>query len=249
MNLSINKPGTAVYTLILSTILLVFLLGLPSLAQAEVNGSPNVPVVVVSAYGTVDVTPDQAQISMAVVESNPNLSKAMELNNRHTEQALSALKNAGISGDDINTFNFSVYPQYNYSETGQNNIIGYQVTNEISVLVRDLNKLGKILDTALNSGANNLNYINFEKSDTSIAENQALIQAVKRAREKALVLSNASGMNLGRLLSITEGYSQPVSYGNMVYAGKEGVGGAGAVPINPGELQIKANVTIIYEMN
>lgn len=250
MKLSINKSRTAVYTLILSTILLVFFLfGLPSLAQAEGNGTPNIPVVVVSAYSTVDVTPDQAQISMAVVKTNPNLSKAMELNNRHTEQALAALKNAGISADDIKTSNFSVYPQYDYSETGQNNIIGYQVTNEISVLVRDLNKLGKILDTALNSGANNLNYINFQKSDTSAAENQALIQAVKRAREKALVLSNASGMNLGRLLSITEGCSQPVTYGNMVYAGKEAMGGAGAVPINPGELQIKASVTIIYEMN
>ncbi len=252
MNLSINqsRSRSIVYTLILSIILLmvVFMITAPGLAQAEGNPAPNVPVVVVSAYSTVNVIPDQAQVSMAVLETDQNLSRALESNNCTTEQVIAALKNAGISGEDIETSNFSVYPEYDYSENGQNKIISYQVRNEISVLVRDLDQLGKILDTAVSSGANNLNYVNFQKADTTAAENQALVQAVKRAREKALILSNASGMNLGRLISITEGYSQPIIYGNMVYADKaEGMGST--VPINPGELQISASVTITYEMN
>ncbi len=250
MNLSINKSKNTVYYLIITCILMVLLVfAAVTPAQAEDITAPNVPVVVVSATGTVNAIPDQALISMAVLKTDPNLNKALESNNYTTEKVLAALINAGISKDDIKTSNFSVYPEYDYSETGQNKIRSYQVRNEISVLVRDLNKVGSILDTAISSGANTLNYVNFQKADTSEAENQALVQAVKRAREKAVILSKAAGMNLGRLVSITEGYGQPVVYANRVYAEDiKGLGGA-AVPINPGELQINASVTIIYEMN
>ncbi len=251
MNLSINKPSGIVYYLILASILMVLSLyaSADPAQAAEDNTAPHVPVVVVSATGTVNVVPDQALISMAILKTDPNLNQALESNNYTTEKVIAALQNAGISRDDIKTSNFSVYPEYDYSETGQNKIISYQVRNEISVLVRDLNKVGSILNTAISSGANTLNYVNFQKADTSAAENQALIQAVKRAREKAVILSNAAGMNLGRLVSVTEGYGQPVVYANMVYAEDvKGLGGA-AVPINPGELQISASVTIIYEMN
>ncbi|KUG04384.1 hypothetical protein ASZ90_018150 [hydrocarbon metagenome] len=250
MNLSINKSKNKVHYLILISVLMISLLFMTtSPVLAEDNPAPNVPVVVVSAIGTVNVVPDQALISMAILKTDPNLNRALESNNSTTENVIAAMKNAGISEVDIKTSNFSVYPEYDYSETGQNKIKSYQVRNEISVLVRDLNKVGSILDTAISSGANTLNYVNFKKADTSAAENQALVQAVKRAREKAGILSTAAGLTVGRLVSITEGYGQPVFYSNTVYAEDiKGMGGA-SVPINPGELQINASVTIVYEMN
>ena len=229
-------------------LLLIFLLSIPGLALAQDNTLPDKPVVVVSASGLINVTPDQARISMAVLKTDPSLTKALQANNLTTEQVMSALKKAGISGENIKTSNFSVYPEYDYSEKGRGKITSYQVRNEISVLVNNLDRVGEILNTAINSGANTLNYINFTKADTLDAENQALTQAVNRARDKALVLSNAAGRNLGRLINISEGYSQPIPYSNVVYAeSAKGMGDA-AVPINPGELQISANVTLIYEL-
>ncbi len=249
MNLTIIKIKKRKYALAF-TLMIVFLFTVPGITIAQEADISTLPVVVVSASRTVTVSPDQAEISMAVMKTDPNLDLALKSNNQSTEQVIQALERAGIKPEDIKTSNFSVYPEYDYSESGRSRITAYQVRNEISVLVRDLNLLGDILDTAIRSGANNLNYISFQKADTSAAEDQALVQAVKRAREKALILSKAAGMNLGRLLSISEGYSQPVLYSNKVYADTSAGGmGASSVPINPGELQISATVTCIFEMN
>lgn len=231
----------------------IFIAGLfgNNIAQAEeqqLNSINNKPVVVVSSTGTVSVVPDQAQVSMAVVKRDPNLGRALASNNSTAEKLINTLKQAGIEPADIKTTNFNVYPQYDYSQS-EARVIGYEVRNELTVIVKDLDKLGSILDLAITTGANNLNYITFQKADTSAAENEALTQAVNRAREKAAVLANAVGNRLGKVESINEGFTEPIRYNSSISADMiAGLGKEAAVPVLPGDINITANVTVIYEM-
>lgn len=218
-------------------------------AQAEgiqLNTAHNVPIIMVSSTGSVSVVPDQAQVSMAVIKKDPNLAQALAFNNLTAEKLINALKQAGIESKDIKTANFNVYPQYNYSKN-EAAITGYEIRNELTVTVKDLDKLVSILDLAVNTGANNLNYITFQKADISAEKNAALTQAINRAREKAAMLARAVDKNLGNVVSIDEDYTQP-SHSISADMLTAGAGGSAAIPVIPGDISITAHVTIVYEM-
>jgi uncharacterized protein YggE len=204
----------------------------------------------VSGTGTVYLTPDIAYIYIGVHTDDPDLANAVNTNNTQAQALVDALKNAGIDGKDIQTSNFSVYtntsPVYDQT-TGQTTYTGvyYSVDNTVYLTVRDLSKMGAILKTAVSSGANSINSINFDVADKSAAMAQARHKAMTNAGDLAAELAKTAGVTLGEIQNVSYSDNSP-----MPYAYGMGGGGSSApnasVPIQPGQTQISVTVSVTY---
>ena len=204
---------------------------------------------VVSGNGTVSLTPDIAYIYIGVHTDDPDLASGVSRNNTQAQTLVDALKNAGIDGKDIQTSNFSVYTNgnQNYDKaTGQPTNAGvyYSVDNTVYVSMRDLSKLGTILNTAVSSGANSINSISFDVADKTAAMVEARQKAMTNASSLAAELAKTAGLKLGEIQNVSYSDSSPSPYYGM------GGGGAAApnasVPIQPGQTQISVTVSVTY---
>ncbi len=205
----------------------------------------------VSGSGTVSLAPDIAYIYVGVHTDDPDLASGVSRNNTQAQTLVDALKNAGIDGKDIQTSNFSVYTNGNQGfdkATGQATNAGvyYSVDNTVYVTVRDLSKLGKILSTAVGSGANSINSISFDVADKTAAMVEARQKAMTSAGNLADELAKTAGLTLGEIQNITYSDNSPSPY----YGYGMGGGGAAApnasVPIQPGQTQISVTVSVTY---
>jgi len=206
----------------------------------------------VSGNGTVYLTPDIAYITIGVHTEDPDLAAGVSKNNTQAQALVDALKKAGIAAKDIQTSNFSVYTNNNGQTfdktTGQVISSGdYSVDNTVNVTVRDLTHLGNVLNTAVGAGANNINSINFDVSDKTVAQEQARQKAMANAASLASELAKTAGVQLGEIQAITYSDNSPLSYYGM------GGGGASAapnasVPIQPGQTQIAVTVSVTYAL-
>ncbi len=197
----------------------------------------------VSGQGSVTVKPDVATATLGVETTNADASKARKANNEAMDKVLKAVKAFGIAEDDITTTNFNIYPVYD--EKGQK-ITGYRVTNTVSVRVKDLAKLGQVLTAATDAGANSSYGISFDVLDRTQAYNDALKQAMEKARARADVMATALGVKVGNVRTINESSS----YSGPTYAVAEAAmdSKAGAVPVQSGTLEVTASVSVVYEI-
>ena len=215
----------------------------------NVEAQPPLRTVNVTGVGYANLVPDIAYIYVGVHTEKPSAAQAVDENNAQTQKMIEALKDFGIAAKDIRTTNFSIWPQDRYdpmtgTPTGDKT---YIVDNTVYVTVRDLDKLGDLLDTVVAAGANTVNSIQFDVADKSEALKTARAEAVKNAADQAKELTNAAGVKLGDVQSIGFYDSQPYP----VYDGKGGGGGAvaeAAVPIQPGQLTFTVNVSVTYEI-
>jgi len=214
------------------------------------EAAPPVRSVSVTGAGSANLVPDIAYIYVGVHTEKPSAAEAVDENNAQTQKMIDALKDFGIAAKDIRTTNFSIWPQERYDQfsgqpTGEKT---YVVDNTVYVTVRDLDKLGDLLDTVIAAGANTVNSIQFDVADKSEALKAARAEAVKNAEEQAKELTDAAGVKLGDVLSIGFYDSSPYP----VYDGKGGGGGAvaeaAAVPVQPGQLTFTVNVNVTYEI-
>ena len=203
----------------------------------------------VSGNGTVYLTPDIATIYIGVHTDDVDLANAVSKNNTQTQALVDALKKAGVAGKDIQTSNFSVYTSANGGidkMTGQviPNGTNYSVDNTVYVTIRDLTKLGSLLNTAVGAGANSINSITFDVADKSAAMVQARQKAMTNAGNLAAELAKTAGLKLGEIQNVTYSDNSPMPYYGM------GGGGASApnvsVPIQPGQTQISVTVSVTY---
>jgi uncharacterized protein len=206
-------------------------------------------VVSVNGTGQVSLKPDIAYIYMGVHTELPSAAEAVSKNTADTQKLIDALKAAGIADADIRTSNFSIWQNQKYDPQGQPSGTVYAVDNTVYVTVRKLESLGDLLDAAVRAGANNVNSIQFDVADKTKALSDARKAAVEAAKKQAAELADAAGVSLGGIQSIQYFDSTPTP----IVEGK-GMGGGGtaaadvAVPINPGQLQITATVTINFEI-
>jgi uncharacterized protein YggE len=201
----------------------------------------------VSGNGTVYLTPDIAYIYIGVHNEDPAIATAVNNNNTQTQALVDALKNAGIASEDIQTSNFSVYTSAQYDKlTGATTGSSYAVDNTVYVTVRDLTKLGTLLNTAVGAGANNINSITFDVADKTAAMAQARTKAMANASSLASELAQTAKVSLGEIQSVTYSDNTPYPYAY----GMGGGGGAAApnasVPIQPGLTQISVTVSVSY---
>ncbi len=199
--------------------------------------------ITVSGQGSITVKPDVATVTLGVETTNADASKARQANNEAMDKVLKAVKAFGIAEDDITTANFNIYPVYD--EKGQK-ITSYRVFNNVSVRVKDLAKLGQVLTAATDAGANTSYGISFDVLDRTQAYNEALKQAMEKARARADVMATALGVKVGKVLTINESSS----YNGPAYELADAAMGSkgAAVPVQSGTLEVTASVSVVYEI-
>ena len=208
-----------------------------------------VRTVTVTGTGRATLTPDMAYVNIGVHTENTSISEAMAANRTQTQQVTDAIKGQGVDPKDIQTTNFNVYPMQKNGPNGENIGVSYVVDNSVYVTVRDLSKLGTLLDAAVQSGANNINGIQFDVSDKTAALSSARKDAVKNAEELAKELTDASGTQLGQVLSIS---TNTTSLPTPVYGYGMGGGAASpsaAVPISQGQMVLSVDVAMVFEIH
>jgi len=205
----------------------------------------------VGGTGTISMTPDEAIVHLGVQTQSTDAVTAQQENARKMEKIIKALKDLGISEDDMETSGYSMYPMRNY-EKPDPIITGYAVSNQLKVTVKDIDDVGDVIDTAVDAGVNEIQGVSFTLSDKTRqdAREQALENAVNAARVDADTLASTLDVTIiGPLEVTTSGGSiktpYPVSYDvvdEMAYAE-----GAARTPIQPGDVSVTAYVQVIYQ--
>lgn len=212
---------------------------------APEDTSSSVRSLSVTGNGRVYLTPDIATISIGVRTDHESASEAVVDNNTQIQQVVSALGELGVAEKDIQTSNFSIYPQQQYDDQGNITSTIYVVENTVMVTIRDLEMLGDVLDTAVSNGANSIYGITFDVEDKAAAQTEARQKAVADAEVKAGELAEAAGVSLGQIQTISEISTYPGPYFEARGGGAEQAV-ASAVPISPGQLAITSDVTIVF---
>ena len=217
----------------------------PGAARAAA-AEPPTRLIVVTGEGEAAAKPDQARLSAGVVSQAQTAEAALADNSTAMTRVIATLKTAGIPDNKIQTSNFSVQPQYaipSASNPTPRAIVSYNVSNQVTVTIDDLSKLGPALDALVKSGANQLGGIAFMIANPKPLADRARAAAVADGASKARTLAQAAGVTLGPLQSIQEGVSsRPVP----VFAAQRALAAAPAPPVAEGEQTIMINVTLTY---
>ena len=198
-------------------------------------------LVTVTGEATVSVAPDMAVIRIGVTSQGKTAREASDANARQMTAVLAAIKDAGIAERDVQTSRLSLQPQYDPNKSGTARLLGFQVTNQLTIKIRDVAKMPGILDRAIGAGANEMSGIEFVVSQQSKLLDQARDDAIADARRKAALYARAAGAKLGPVAAIAEEGSNPPP--RLMQAMR-----AGAVPVSPGEQTLRAVVTVSYEL-
>ena len=211
-----------------------------------VQTQPAARTITVTGTGLVTLTPDIAYINIGVQSQDASASVAVTQNNTNAQAIIAAIKASGVADKDIQTTNFSIYAQQQYDSNGQITGILYVVNNTVYVTVRDLTKLGGLLDATVRSGANTINSISFDVADKTAALSQARLAAVADAKKQADELTGATNVSLGDVQTISYyDSSAPVT---VNYSRADMAAGGGSVPVQSGSMQITTTVTIVYAL-
>ncbi len=237
---------------ITSSIAIVAALTLAATATVRAqNVQPPPPHVAVTGEGEVAIAPDMAVLSLAVVSEEKTARAALDANNEAMAGVLAAMAEMGVAERDLQTAGFSITPRYVYPKNSSDNqqprIVGYQVHNGLSVRVRDLSKLGAIIDRSVSLGVNQGGNITFTNDDPSAVITEARKQAMIDAISRATTLTEAAGIALGKVLSITEQSfnPRPIPMARAEMAMRQ----ADAVPVATGENTYRVQVNVTFELD
>ena len=255
------RPGwiRAVLVAVPVALLLAMLAGgsgtsVPAAAQAPQGAtpvaSPTPATLNITGHGSVTLAPDTAAITVGVQITQPRLADAQRQATEQMTAIIAAVRAGGVEDKDIQTTNYSVSILYQYDDNGYpQRITGYQVSNQVTVVIRAEDTLGELLDAVVTAGANNIFGISFYVDDPSAAASQARQAAVADARRKAEELATAAGMRIKRIVSISETYAPPPM--PLEFAESRGaadMAAAAPVPIQSGSSEVTVDVQIYYEL-
>ena len=202
----------------------------------------------VSAEASAKRVPDVATISTGVVTQAADANAAMRANAVQMDKVMAAIKAAGIGERDVQTSGINPNPQYKYVENAPPSIVGYQASNTVNVKVRDLSKLGKVLDAFVEQGANQVNGPSFEVDKPDEAYDEARVAALKKAQARAQTYADALGLKVRRIVSISEGgasFPRPMP---MMRAMAADAGFAKETSVSPGETTLSVNIDVVFEL-
>lgn len=233
--------------------LLALLLGFSTVAQAHDEGKSETPTLTVRETGSVTHAPDTAFVTFGMETPGKSLIEAQKRNSATMSKVMDRLRELQIERERIQTSSFTVSPQYRPlpnrpAETPpvSPEIIGYVVSNMVTVEIRALDKVGTVIEEVLKAGANSFHGLHWGLRDEQSVRLSALKQAAAKVREKAAVLSEALHVKLVRVLSVNEGGHMVRPAAPMARMAIEA--SAGDVPISPGEMKVEATVTLVYEI-
>ncbi|WP_195163031.1 SIMPL domain-containing protein [Mesorhizobium sp. NBSH29] len=222
----------------------------PALATAADQPPP--PRIMVVGEGESSIAPDMALLSLSVMREAATAREALTSNNDAMASVIAAMQTAGIAERDLQTAGIQINPRYDYTPkpdgSQEAKLVAYQVTNTLSVRVRDLAKTGEILDKAVSLGINQGGGISFTNEDASSVKSEARKLAVADAVAKARELTEAAGVKLGKVLEISEtSYAQPPMPMMQKYEMRGGA--ADSVPVQAGENAYRIQVNVTFEIN
>lgn len=209
----------------------------------------------VTGEGRVFVAPDMATLTMGVVSEAETAQQALEENNTKMAAVINAMKAEGIASKDLQTANFNIQPKmvYDRPKNGEEQkpprIVGYRVSNDLSVLVRDLKLVGTVLDTSIGLGINSGGNIRFGNEDPKEVISKARTAAMLDARDRAETLVSAIGAGLGKIIEINESSFRPqpvpMAKGRMM----ADAAFAESVPVEAGENAYSVSVSVSWEIS
>jgi uncharacterized protein YggE len=234
-----------VVSVLLVAVLAVQLTGV-SLVHAAVGTASTVQEssreITVTGTGTASAQPDIAQVSIGVQVTSSTVAQATQKDQAQMASVIAKLKELGVAANDIQTSDYSIFPQRNFQNGSSGQVTGYQVSNTVQVTIRDLGSIGTILDQVTQAGANNVFGVTFSVENPAQLQSEAIDKAVADAQSRAEELAKASGVQLGEIVSISQsGAPAPVP---LAAASAQAAGGA--VPIQPGTIKVNAQVQISY---
>lgn len=202
----------------------------------------------VAAHAEARRAPDIAMISAGVVTQAADANAAMRRNAEQMQKVVAALRAAGIAERDIQTAGVNLQPQYRYAENQPPAITGYQATNTVNATVRDIDRLGRILDSLAATGANQISGPSFEIDEKEAVYDEARRRALEQARRRADMYATALGMRVRRIVSIDEtgrmGIPPPMPMMAMAKMERDAV----STPISPGENTLGVNINVVFEL-
>jgi uncharacterized protein YggE len=218
-------------------------------ALAQPAAPPPPDTVSVTGTGHVSITPDRFSFNASVQTIAPTVEEAVNENNAKVAAVIAALKNAGAKAEEIQTSNFSIYPQQDYSQQQQGKlprVVGYQVSNSIIVTKKQVADAGRLLQAAIAAGVNQSSGLSFSVSDSTRGRDEGLRAAFADARAKASLLAQAAGRTLGPAMTITElGAQSPQPPRPMGVRAMAAVV-AEPVPVESGTEELSFTVSVVF---
>ena len=224
--------------------LALLMLALPALAETTRPAAEGATLTVTGS-ATVTLEADYAQVSVGVSTHAATVEEATAQNGEAIRSVIAALTAAGIPEEDVATSSYSVYAEYDY-QTGEAVLTGYNVSNQLTVIIRDMTAIGATLDKATAAGANSIHSVTFCSTQSAAAQDEAMTYAVQDAIRKGDLLATAAGLQTGCILSITESsathYTVTTTY--KAAATRDAVSNV----ILPDDLSVSASVTVVFEL-
>ncbi len=221
-------------------------------ANALAQTQPSQPVyetVSVTGNGRSTVKPDRVTFNAGVQTVAPTVEEAVNQNNARVAAVIAALKKNGATDADIRTSNFAIWPQQDYSQGKLPRILGYQVSNNVTVTRKEVADAGKLLQAAVSAGVNQASGLTFEVSDPAKGRDEGLRAAFDDARAKASLLAQAAGRSLGRAISISDSTQRnPPPHPMAMMRSAEMSAQASDVPIESGSQENMYVVTAVFEL-
>lgn len=209
----------------------------------------------ITGTGTITAEPDIAVVRAGAVSEAPTARVAMEANSKIMADTFAALRAMGVEDRDMQTSRLTVEPRYTYFDSSSNGerrpprIDGYQVSNNLTVRVRDLTIIGEVLDALITAGVNQMGGLSFSVDEPDALFDQARADAVEDAMVQARLLTQAAGVSLGRVISISQSSPQQNPPMQPQFARMAMADSAESVPIATGEQSLRAQVTIVWAID
>jgi hypothetical protein len=206
----------------------------------------------VTGSGTVYAKADIANIQVGLkTEAKKTAAEATTENSKKMNDIITAVKQLGVDEKDIKTTNYNLNPVYNWTDKVGQQLVGYEITQNLTLKVRDLTKIGDIIAKTTEQGANQIGNVSFTIDDEDALKSQARELAIQKAQAKALLIAKESGLKLGEVKSVYESADSnpsPIMYSNAKLELSSGAAPVIAPDIQSGQNEIKVDVTVVYEV-
>lgn len=221
-----------------------------SLSQQAATLPVTLPgTLMVAAQADVRVTPDMATVNAGVVTQAVTAADAMKENSTKMQAVFAALKKAGIADKDMQSAGINISPQYKYAENMPPVVTGYQASNTVNVMLRDIANIGGVIDALVGQGVNQLNGPTFDVADKDAALDKARTQAVDKARARAQLYAQAAGVKITRLQNLSEQSMMTPPQPHPAMYKMDMAQGSASTPVAAGEVLLSVTVGMTYEIS
>lgn len=201
----------------------------------------------VTGEGKALIKPDFAIVSAGVSANGLTTKEAQDKINQTINKVSEGIKTLGVDPKDIQTANYNINPTYDY-QTGSQKITGYSGNTNLTIKVRNIDNVGKIIDSATLNGANNVSNLGFDTADKSVVENEARVKAVAVAKKKAEDASKITGFKLGKIINYSENFGGYPTIRPLMVGASVDKANSPETNLEPGSNEVRVNVTLSFEI-